>query len=91
MKYNVILTAAGSSQRYGVNNKLFEPCGSTRVIIEAIKPFLEFEDVTKVIVAIHPSFSDEFLNLLDVLSYSKSFLFFCSITLSSFIILLIKF
>ena len=66
MKYNVILTAAGSSQRYGVNNKLFEPCGSTRVIIEAIKPFLEFEDVTKVIVAIHPSFSDEFLNLLEL-------------------------
>lgn len=66
MKYNVIITAAGTSQRYGVNNKLFEPCGSTRVIIEAIKPFLEFDEVSKVIVAIHPSFSDEFLNLLEL-------------------------
>ena len=66
MKYNVIITAAGTSQRYGVDNKLFEPCGSSRVIIEAIKPFLEFSEVTKVIVAIHPSFSDEFLNLLEL-------------------------
>ena len=66
MKYNVILTAAGLSQRFGVNNKLFAPCGSSVVIIEAIKPFLEFEEVSKVIVAIHPSFSDEFLNLLEL-------------------------
>lgn len=66
MKYNVILTAAGLSQRFGINNKLFEPCGSSVVIIEAIKPFLEFEEVSKVIVAIHPSFSDEFLNLLEL-------------------------
>ncbi|MBR4800268.1 MAG: 2-C-methyl-D-erythritol 2,4-cyclodiphosphate synthase [Clostridia bacterium] len=66
MKYNVILTAAGLSQRFGVNNKLLEQCGSSVVIIEAIKPFLEFEEVSKVIVAIHPSFSDEFLNLLEL-------------------------
>lgn len=66
MKYNVILTAAGLSQRFGVSNKLFEPCGSSVVIIEAIKPFLTFEEVSKVIVAIHPSFSDEFLNLLEL-------------------------
>ncbi len=66
MKYNVIITAAGLSQRFGVNNKLFEQCGSSVVIIEAIKPFLEFKEVSKVIVAIHPSFSDEFLNLLEL-------------------------
>jgi len=66
MKYNVILASGGLSQRFGVKNKLFEPCGSSVVIIEAIKPFLEFEEVSKIIVAIHPSFSDEFLNMLEL-------------------------
>ncbi len=66
MKYNVILASGGLSQRFGTQNKLFEPCGSSVVIIEAIKPFLEIEEVSKVIVAIHPSFSDEFLNMLEL-------------------------
>ena len=65
MKINVIITAGGTSQRYGVENKLFAPCGATCVIVEAIKPFLQFEEISKIIVAIHPSFSDELLNSLE--------------------------
>lgn len=65
MKINVIITAGGVSQRYGVENKLFAPCGATCVIVEAIKPFLEFDRISKIIVAIHPSFSDELLNSLE--------------------------
>ena len=65
MKINVIITAGGTSQRYGVENKLFAPCGSTCVIVEAIKPFLQFDEISKIIVAIHPSFSDELLNSLE--------------------------
>ncbi len=65
MKINVIICAGGQSQRYGVDNKLFAPCGSSCVVVEAIKPFLKFDEVSKVIVAIHPSFSDELLNALD--------------------------
>ena len=66
MKINVIITAGGTSQRYGVENKLLAPCKSSCVLVEAIKPFLDTEGVSKIIVAIHPSFSDEFLNALDV-------------------------
>ncbi len=67
MKINVIITAAGTSQRYGVENKLFAPCQDSCVLVEAIKPFLTFEQVSKVVVAIHPSYSDELLNTLDSL------------------------
>ncbi|MEG2273709.1 MAG: 2-C-methyl-D-erythritol 2,4-cyclodiphosphate synthase, partial [Clostridia bacterium] len=63
---NVLITAGGQSQRYGSENKLFEPCGVSCVLIEAIKPFLCFKEITKVIVAIDPSYSDELLNMLSV-------------------------
>ncbi|MEG2450119.1 MAG: 2-C-methyl-D-erythritol 4-phosphate cytidylyltransferase, partial [Clostridia bacterium] len=63
---NVLITAGGQSQRYGSENKLFEPCGVSCVLIEAIKPFLCFNEITKVIVAIDPSYSDELLNMLSV-------------------------
>lgn len=65
MKINLIIPAGGTSQRYGEENKLFVPCASSCVIVEAIKPFLSFDCITKVIVAIHPSYSDEFLNAID--------------------------
>lgn len=62
---NLIITAAGMSQRYGVENKLFAPCKNSCVVVEAIKPFLHFEQISRIIVAIHPSYSDELLNSLD--------------------------
>ncbi len=65
MKINLIIPAGGTSQRYGEKNKLFVPCASSCVIIEAIKPFLSFECISKVVVAIHPSYADEFLNAVD--------------------------
>lgn len=65
MKINVILTAGGTSQRYGAENKLFAPCKDSCVVVEAIKPFLQFEQVSKIIVAIHPSYSDELLVALE--------------------------
>ena len=66
MKINVIITAGGTSQRYGMENKLFAPCKDSCVVVESIKPFLSFEQVSKVIVAIHPSYSDELLNALEI-------------------------
>lgn len=65
MRINLIIAAGGLSQRYGVKNKLFEPCGSSSVIIEAIKPFLSFEEITKIIIGVDPSYSDELLEELD--------------------------
>ena len=66
MKINVIITAGGTSQRYGMENKLFAPCKDSCVVVESIKPFLTFKQVSKVIVAIHPSYSDELLNALEI-------------------------
>lgn len=65
MKINLIIPAGGTSQRFGADNKLFAPCGTSCVIVEAIKPFLSFNSISKIIVAIHPSYSDEFLDALD--------------------------
>lgn len=65
---NVIIAAAGLSQRYGVKNKLFEKCGAGVVLTEAIKPFLAFDEVKKVIVAIDSSYFDE---LMQSLSFAR--------------------
>ena len=61
---NVIIAAGGSSLRYGNENKLLEPCGASCVLVEAIKPFLSFPEVKKVIIAIDSGSSDEFLEAL---------------------------
>lgn len=65
MSIGVIIAAGGQSQRYGVKNKLFEPVGTSCVLLEAIKPFLSVDGVSRVLVGIHPSFSDELLISLD--------------------------
>ncbi len=65
MKFNVIITAGGLSQRYGKKNKLFEKCKSSCVILEAVKPFLQFEEMSKLIIGIESSFADELTCALD--------------------------
>ncbi len=64
---NVIIPAGGTSQRYGEENKLFAKCGKGCVLTEALTPFLAFDEVTKVIVAIHSSYFDELMNWLSIL------------------------
>ncbi len=66
MKINVIITAGGSSQRYGKKNKLFERCGGSCVLVEAIKPFLEIPEVSRIIVGIESSFADELAAALEL-------------------------
>lgn len=70
-KINAIITAGGSSQRYGSKNKLFEKCGSSCVLIEAIKPFLEIPSITKIVVGIETSFADEFAAWLELAGLSE--------------------
>jgi len=62
---NLIVTAGGKSERFGSENKLFAPCKSTCVLVESIRPFLEFSEISKIIVGIDSSYSDEFLVALD--------------------------
>lgn len=63
--FNLIITAGGKSQRFGEENKLFAPCGQTCVLLEALKPFLKFKEITKIIVGIESTYSDEFLVALE--------------------------
>ncbi len=65
MKINAIITAGGSGSRYGEKNKLFEKCGNSCVLVEAIKPFLETEGVTRIIVGIAASGTADFMSALD--------------------------
>ncbi len=65
MNIAVIIAAGGQSQRYGEKNKLFERAGTSCVLVEAIKPFLDVEGVSRVLIGVHPSFSDELLVALD--------------------------
>ena len=70
-KINVIITAGGQSQRYGTKNKLFEKCGASCVLIEAIKPFLHIDGITRVIIGIETSYADELARELDLAGLSE--------------------
>ena len=59
---NVIIAAGGSSLRYGKENKLLEPCGSSCVLVEAVKPFHVFPEVKRRISAVETDSADEFLD-----------------------------
>lgn len=61
---NVVIAAGGSGLRYGKENKLLEPCGSSCVLVEAVKPFLAFPEVKRVIIAVDTDSADEFLDSL---------------------------
>ena len=45
---NVIICAAGLSNRFG-SNKLLEKYGKSVILTESIRPFLEIDDVEKII------------------------------------------
>ena len=49
---NVIIAAAGKSERFD-SNKLLQDYGKSVVLIESIKPFLEIDDVEKIIVVLN--------------------------------------
>ena len=49
---NVIIAAAGKSERFD-GNKLLQDYGKSVVLIESIKPFLEIDDVEKIIVVLN--------------------------------------
>ncbi len=66
-KINVIIAAAGESQRYGKENKLFAKCGKGCVLTEAITPFLAFSEVTKIIVATNNTYFDEIGGWMSIL------------------------
>lgn len=53
--FSVIITAGGSSTRYGGTNKLLEKINNKTVIEETVSKFLDFEEITEIIIAANNS------------------------------------
>ena len=63
-KYSLIITAGGTSSRYGNKNKLLELIDSKTVIEHTISNFLDFEEITEIIIPTNISIKEELRHLL---------------------------
>ena len=50
MKISLIITAGGTSSRYGNTNKLLEKIDSKTVIEHSVEPFYDFEEIEEIII-----------------------------------------
>jgi len=62
--FSVIITAGGTSSRYGNKNKLLEKIKDKTVIEETVNKFLSFNNVTEIIIPVNDSISEELKELL---------------------------
>lgn len=63
-EFSVIITAGGTSSRYGNKNKLLELIDDKTVIEHTVSAFLGFEEVTEIIIPTNQSIRDEIKHLL---------------------------
>lgn len=63
-KFSVIITAGGTSSRYGNTNKLLEKIFDKTVIEETVNKFLPFESVYEIIIPANKEFINEFKSIL---------------------------
>ena len=63
MNFSLIITAGGTSSRYGNTNKLLEKIDTETVIEHAVKPFLEFNEITQIIIPANISVIKELENI----------------------------
>ena len=63
-KFSLIITAGGTSSRYGNKNKLLELLDDKTVIEHTLSAFLEFDEITEVIIPVNSSIREEFATLL---------------------------
>ena len=63
-KFSLIITAGGTSSRYGNKNKLLELLDDKTVIEHTLSAFLEFDEITEVIIPVNASIREEFATLL---------------------------
>ena len=49
--FSVIITAGGTSSRYGNKNKLLEEINGKTVIEETVSKFTDFEEIEEIIIA----------------------------------------
>lgn len=62
--FSVIITAGGTSSRYGNKNKLLEYLDDKTVIEHTVSAFLEFDEITEIIIPANKSIKDEIESML---------------------------
>ena len=63
-KFSLIITAGGTSSRYGNNNKLLEYIDSRTVIEHSVGAFLNFDNITEIIIPTNASIKSAVSNYL---------------------------
>ncbi len=63
-KFSVIITAGGTSTRYGKENKLLEKINDKTVIEETVFKFSEFDEIDEIIIPANIQIKDKFKNIL---------------------------
>ncbi len=62
-KFSVIITAGGTSSRYGNKNKLLEKIKDKTVIEETVSKFTDIENITEIIIPANETIIDTFNNM----------------------------
>ena len=63
-KFSVIIPAGGTFSRYGNTNKLLEKIKDKTVIEETVSKFVDFDEITEIIIPANASITDELKELL---------------------------
>jgi 2-C-methyl-D-erythritol 4-phosphate cytidylyltransferase len=63
-KFSLIITAGGTSSRYGNKNKLLELLDDKTVIEHTVSNFLDFEEITEIIIPTNDSIKNELKDIL---------------------------
>ena len=61
--FSLIITAGGTSSRYGAQNKLLEKLDDKTVIEHTLSSFLEFSEINEIIIPANSTISDELKRL----------------------------
>ena len=64
-KFSVIITAGGTSSRYGTSNKLLEKINNLTVIEETVNKFIDFEQITEIIISANSGIIDVLNNIFN--------------------------
>ena len=64
-KFSLIITAGGTSSRYGTKNKLIEYINDKTVIEHTISAFLKFDNITEIIIPTNKAVREEFEHLFN--------------------------
>jgi len=59
-KFSVIITAGGTSSRYGKQNKLLENIKDRTVIEETVNKFIDFEEIDEIVIPANKEIKNEF-------------------------------